>query len=353
MSHVHPSCERPHRPDRRGSFGVSRGRPLPPGGDRSDLPAPARRSPGWPLTRTGTLRVPRRVRDRLRAAVLLLASGVISAGAAAQDPAYFITYTHHMEEPGELEVALKPVIGSQRGGPGFVASVLEFEYGATGWWTTELYIAGQTTRRQGSVFTGVRWENRFRLLLEEHLVNPVLYVEYEDVNGADKVMLDVVGHDVEADHREPIAASRREREREVETKLILSSQLDAWNVAGNIVAARNLAGEPWEFGYAVGASRPLAEAARPEPCSFCPENFALGIELYGGLGDSERFGLQDTSHYLAPVVAWTLPSGLTLRLSPGFGLNHESHRIVVRLGLSYEIGDFGAQVAHALGRSRT
>ena len=51
---------------------------------------------------------------------------------------------------------------------------------------TELYLAGQSTRQDRSLFTGTRWENRFRLLMGEHRVNPVLYVELERINGADK-----------------------------------------------------------------------------------------------------------------------------------------------------------------------
>jgi len=36
-----------------------------------------------------------------------------------------------------------------------------------------------------------------------------------------------------------------------------------------------------------------------------------GIELYGGLGDTEDFGLHETSHYLAPAMAWNLPLGFS------------------------------------------
>ncbi len=268
------------------------------------------------------------------------------APAPAQEPPYFITYTHHMEEPGSLEIDLAPVLASQRGGNSFVASSLELEYGLNGWWTTEFYLAGQSTTHEGTVFTGWRWEHRVRLLAGEHPINPVLYVEYEDVNGADKTILEVVGHDVEADHAAPNSERGRASEHELETKLILSGQARDWNLAGNLIAAKNLAGEPWEFGYAFGVSRPLALAARPRPCALCPENFTAGLELYGGLGDAHGFGLPDTSHYLAPVLAWNLPSGLTFRLSPGFGLNHDSHRFLLRLGVSYEIPGFGRAPSH-------
>ncbi|HET7104538.1 MAG TPA: hypothetical protein VFI20_10675, partial [Terracidiphilus sp.] len=106
-----------------------------------------------------------------------------------------MAYSHALEEPGNLEVAFKGLSASPKEANGFVSSVLELEYGATGWWTTELYLDGQSTRNDSTIFTGYRWENRFRVLPSEHWINPVLYVEYENVNAADKSLLEVVGHD--------------------------------------------------------------------------------------------------------------------------------------------------------------
>ena len=98
---------------------------------------------------------------------------------------------------------------------------------------------------------------------------------------------------------------------------------------------------PFEFGYAVGASRPLALAARRERCNVCPENFHAGVELYGGLGTHDDFGVRDASHYIAPTVAWQLASGLTFKISPGFGITDPSAGLLLRFGVSYEIQQFG------------
>ena len=260
--------------------------------------------------------------------------------ARAQERPYFVTYNHQMEEPGSLEISINPLFAAQRSGGNFLASWTELEYGAKGWWTTEFYLDGQTTYGDSTIFTGFRWENRFRPLMREHWINPVLYVEFEDINAADKTMLEVVGHDVEADHALPNVLTRHNRQREIEAKLILSSNFKGWNISENIIHEKNLSNSPWEFGYAVGLSRPLALAARPYSCTLCPENFTAGVEMYGGLGDRYSFGLKDTSHYLAPLLAWNLPSGLTLRLSPSFGLNGNSHRFLLRFGISYEIPGF-------------
>jgi len=254
---------------------------------------------------------------------------------------FFITYTHRMEEPGNLEFAAKNVAGRPAGGRRFVATAAEFEYGVKGWWTTELYLDGQATAREGSLFTGYRWENRFRLLPREHWINPVLYFEFENINGADKSLLEVVNHDGKDDLTEPAADTRREKKREIEAKLILSSYFKGWTIAENFIAEKNVRHEPYEFGYAVGVSRPLALAARPERCNFCPENFQVGLEIYGGLGTHADFGVRETSQYVAPTAAWSLANGTTLTVSPCFGVTHASAGFLLRFGVSYEIAQFG------------
>jgi hypothetical protein len=251
---------------------------------------------------------------------------------------YFVTYSQELEEPGNLEIAAKSVTGAPKGGNPFAATAVEFEYGVKTWWTTELYLDGQTTASESTLFTGFRLENRVRPLLREHWINPILYFEFEDINGADKALLEVVGHDSRSDFL--ARNDRSEKKREVEFKLILSSNFKGWNVSENVVAEKNLNNSPWEFGYALGAGRVLALAASAKPCNFCRENFALGAEMYGGLGERYSFGLHDTSHYLGPVVTWNIPRGPTVRLSPNFGLNQDSNGFLFRFMLSYEIEQF-------------
>ncbi len=268
----------------------------------------------------------------------------------SQESPYMVTYDHYLEEPGSLEVEYFSTFGTQRGGNDFHAVWAEFEYGATAWWTTELYLDGQTTFGDSTLFTGFRFENRFRPLQREHFINPVLYVEYEQISGADKILREIEGHDVEADFLDPNAIARQEHQHELETKLILSGNFKGWNIAENTIATKNLTGgEPWEFGYAIGTSRPLSLKASSKRCSFCAENFIAGLEMYGGLGDRYSFGLNETSHYLAPVIAWNLPSNWTLRLSPSFGLNENSHQFLLRWGVSREFSGFGAAVARLFG----
>jgi len=276
--------------------------------------------------------------------VFLLATICFPRTTAAQENPYFVAYDHYLEEPGNLEIEYFSTFGTQRGGNDFHSFWTEFEYGVTAWWTTELYLDGQTTFGDSTIFTGIRWENRFRPLKREHVINPILYVEYEHKSGADKILKEGEGHDVEADLLTPNALARRDLINEMELKLILSSTFKGWNFTENTLAAKDLSNSPWEFGYALGASRPLALKASAKRCTLCPQNFVAGVEMYGGLGDRYHFGLRDTSHYLAPVLGWNLPSGWTLRISPGFGLNDNSHQFLLRWGVSREISSFGSMV---------
>ena len=265
--------------------------------------------------------------------VLIIAAAL---PAAAQERAYFSTYDHYLEEAGNLEVELSSTSGFPRDGQrSYTAPWLELEYGVTGWWTTELYLEGVTTRHDGSGFTGWRWENRFRPLAGEHPVNPVLYVEYERINEASRIQKEIVGSGPLS--VEPIDELRRHTAHELEAKLILSSAVRGWNVSENITFEKNLSeDEGVEFGYSAGVSRSLASLATGAACRFCRENFVLGLEAYGGLGSTAESGLAGTRHFVAPVLAWRVNDHATVKLSNGFGLTKTSDRFLLRAAFTYE-----------------
>jgi hypothetical protein len=261
---------------------------------------------------------------------------ILLAQIARADKPYFVAYDAEMEEPGNFEISFNPVLSLPHSAPNFLGGWTEFEYGVKGWWTTEFYLDGQTTSGQSTLFTGYRWENRFRPLADAHRVNPVLYVEFENIDAADKALTEVVNHDSVYDLAVPNGEARLERQHEIETKLILSSDYKGWNFSENFIGEKNLAHEPWEFGYALGASRPLGLAASSERCDLCSENFRAGVELYGGLGTWNDFGFHKTAHYLGPLLAWDFPGGASFRISPTFGLTSASARFLLRFGVSYE-----------------
>ena len=274
---------------------------------------------------------------------LLLSFSILSGSPApAQEKPYFVTYSHDLEEPGNLEIESKTAVARPDGSSHYGAAAVELEYGAKAWWTTELYLDGQATGQDSAIFTGFRWENRFRPLMGEHLVNPVLYLEYENISGADKTILEVVGHDGQSDLAGPNAEARREHQHEGELKLILSSNLKSWNISENFIAEKNLGHDPWEFGYAVGAARPLRTMASGRECTFCAEKLVAGVEAYGGLGNTWALTTRDTSHYVAPLLGWQLPRGMRLSFSPGFGLTSSSLGRVYRAGLAMEVPQIGS-----------
>ena len=267
----------------------------------------------------------------------------------AQESPYVVTYDHHLEEPGNLEVETFSTIGVPRSGQSaYIAPYMELEYGVTGRWTSELYLEGQGTAGDSAVFTGWRWENRYRPLKREHRVNPVLYLEYEDINEASRIQKEIAGNpNVSSPNRElqPI------QDHELEAKLILSSTVHDWNIAGNFLTEKNLSrDEGFEFGYAFGFSRPLSSLASGQNCRFCRENFIAGIEFYGGLGNTvDGVGFRDAAHYVAPVVSWQVSENASIHFSPGVALNGLGSPLLIRFGYSYELRGFGSRLAEFLG----
>jgi len=271
---------------------------------------------------------------------------------SAQESPFFVTYTHHMEEPGNLEVETTTTTGIPRSGQRFyTAPYLELEYGVTAQWTSELYLESSSVWGDSTVFTGWRFENRYKPFNREHWINPVLYLEYESVNEASRIQKEIEGGgpDLTSSNRE----LRGEHAHELESKLILSSDFRDWNISENFIATKNLSeSEGVEFGYAFGVSRPLATLASGENCRLCRENFIAGVEMYGGLGSTLGFSPHGSAHYIAPVVSWAIGDNSCLRFSTGFGLTDQSNPVLIRFGYSYELAGFGSKVSRLFGGKR-
>src|ERR1700747_3524533 len=192
------------------------------------------RCPSVPLSRS-SLRILATVVFFALASALCLAQQ-----ANAQETPYFVTYSHHLEEPGNLEIEFNPVFCTQHGGNNYIAGTTEFEYGVKAWWTSEFYLDAQSTFGDSTIFNGFRWENRFRPLMHEHWINPVFYFEYENLNEADKAMIEVVGFDSEPDFAPPNSELRQGHDHELEAKTILSRAFKGWNVFANVITRRNM-----------------------------------------------------------------------------------------------------------------
>src|SRR5438045_6656342 len=197
----------------------------------------------------------------------------------AQESPFFVTYTHHMEEPGNLDLEFSTTNGLPRSSQrAYVAPYLELEYGVTARWTSELYLEGQSTSGDSSVFTGWRWENRYKVLGREHWINPVLYLEYENLNEASRIQKEIEGGG--PDLVSPNALLTPTHDHELEGKLILSSDYRDWNISENFTLAKNFSqSEGVEFGYAFGVSRQLENLASSHDRRLCLQNFVLAAAL--------------------------------------------------------------------------
>ena len=175
----------------------------------------------------------------------------------AQERPYFVTYSHEMEEPGNLDIENFNAVGSPPGGnslPWFGRGIRIRH---------ERLVDDRVLSRWPGHGTTVPF-HRLSLgeslpsAVGEHWINPVLYVEFEDTS-ADKTMREVVGHDGCADFLAP--NWRRARTRSARwSEAHPGQQRKGWNFSENFIAEKNLAGA-LEFGYAIGVSRPLRLAA--------------------------------------------------------------------------------------------
>ena len=142
-----------------------------------------------------------------------------------------------------------------------------------------------------------------------------------------------MGFDSQYDGLEPNREASQEREREIETKLILSSNLNGWNISENFHRREEPGGRTVGIWLRAAVSRPLSLLASPDECVLCRENFQAGVEFYGGLGTADKFTLHGTSQYIAPVLSWQVHDAV-IKISPTFGLTDASYRAMLRFGVS-------------------
>ncbi len=114
--------------------------------------------------------------------------------------------------------------------------------------------------------------------------------------------------------------------------------MKGWNISENFIAEKEVNdNEPWEFGYALAASRPLSLKGSAKAVYLLPPEFRRWGGALWRPGDAYDFGLRQTEQYLGPTVALNTPHGLTFKFSPEFGLNDNSVGVLWRFGVSYEI----------------
>ena len=279
----------------------------------------------------------------------VIAAAALSGQAWAGNEANFVLYDHHTDAKGETEInVFSDFSSAETGDPRYSAQLLEIERAITDRWETALYLEGDKIDGEDYQFGGWRLESRYRLFDYGAFLNPVLYVEYENLNPDHRYLLDVVG-------RTDTPEGPETTEHEIESKLIvghdISSKLD---VAFNWINETNLDTGRWEFGYALGFNYALygegnqeaeegnerEQAEHSEASSqWTVKEIKLGGELYGGLGDSTLGLTLDpdvTQQYAGLNVKTEFNNGLHVMVGGAAGLTHESERGLLRLMLGYE-----------------
>jgi hypothetical protein len=275
-------------------------------------------------------------------AALLAILASSSPGMAGQD-ANFVLYNQHMEEKGETEVEVYSDYSHVgKGEANYTAQLYEIEYGVTDLFTTSIYLETAKTFEddQHYDFGSFRWENRYRLFQNETLLNPVLYAEYEYKKPTSRFMRSVVGRTdgEEEEHGEEAS------EHELETKLILGHDITSnLNVAFNTIQEINFMNGLWSFGYVGGLNYAFYRAYDQSGVVDLEEagiqKLTLGLEVYGGLGDSEK-GLtlsgSKTEQYMGVNLRADLKNEMHVGIGGAFGLTDESEDALVRLTAGYE-----------------
>jgi hypothetical protein len=280
--------------------------------------------------------------------------------ATAGNEANFVLYDHHTDEQGETELnVFGDFSNALSEEPRYNAQLFEIERALTDRWEAALYLEGDKIDGEDYLFGGWRLESRYRLFDYGAFLNPVLYVEYENLDPDHKYLLDVTG-------RTDTPEGPEQTKHEIESKLIVGRDITRkLDVAFNWINETNLDTGRWEFGYALGFNYALVGEANQEAeeheheehrrgehatgSGWAIKEIKLGGELYGGLGDS-TFGLtldpNVTQQYAGLNLKTEWSNGLHLMVGGAAGLTKESERGLLRLMLGYEFESLGQPASH-------
>jgi hypothetical protein len=280
------------------------------------------------------------VRLARRVAISCVVGVLCGSPVLAGNEANFVLYDHHTENHGTTEInALSDFSGGSPGDPSYGAQLIEIERAITDRWMAALYFEGDKIDGEDYAFGGWRLESRYRLFPYGAFLNPVLYLEYGDLQASHRYLLEVVGRN---------DAPESGASREIESRFIIGKDLaEGLDVAFNWISDANLKTDNWEFGYAMGLNYTLFETAEGggrHPGDVASDGWGLkevklGAELFGGLGDSD-LGLtldpQLTQQYAGLSLKGELENGLHAQVGAAIGLTDDSEQGLLRLMLGYE-----------------
>jgi hypothetical protein len=264
---------------------------------------------------------------------------------------YFTTINYPLEKNSLMLMAL-PDFQVARYGGNFATGMLMAQYGITSRWTAGLMVEGQKISGMPVTYGGVRVNTYIHPFRDDRLLNLTLYLEYEDLNGAALYKMEVAGFGPE-DLTEPLALARRTPVRTLEQRAIVYHDWNRLNATFNFIRETALQSPHGsDYGYALGlflkpsgmSGSMTGMAGMAEPPALSMSRVGFGLEMFGALGDNERFGFywNAQQHYLGPVFTYALSSRWSVRLEPAVGLTNVSDPFILRTGIAFMIGPHGS-----------
>jgi hypothetical protein len=279
-------------------------------------------------------------------ALALMAAGGIMSPALAGNGANFVTYDHHTGEKGETEIKLYQDFGKTGDGDRYLAQLLEFEYSLTDQWVIAAYLESHDRHGDDWSFDGFRFETRYRLFDYGTPFNPVVYAEYINKKEGALYLREAVGRtdeDEEEPGGVPEVEDENEREHEFETKLILGHDFsNKLRFGFDMIGEVNLKSGDWEFGYATGFSYEIYDnehAGEGSRDNWNVKEVKLGVELFGGLGDSVKGLTLDgskTEQYAGASLKTEFANGAQFMVGGAFGLTDDSQDAILRTAIGWE-----------------
>lgn len=279
---------------------------------------------------------------------LFLAMLAGGSAARAGNGGYFAAYNSHIEK-GEKEIMVmadytRPSKAArEEGEKSYFSQMLELEWAVTDKFATELMLEGFQEPGGPKRFTGFRWENRYRLFKDETALNPMLYMEYEHLSHLTRFKMETSGW-VHAPYKEEEETGKPKDERIMETRLVLSHDFGPTNVAFNWLNETDLRNTKTDFGYLFGVMHKLGHGEHHHGASHEAGSgggfrlAAVGVELWGALGDSRKLDLSPSrqQHYLSPIAMFHIGSDVMFHISPTIGLSKVSDNLL-RVAVGFEL----------------
>lgn len=262
---------------------------------------------------------------------------------------YITTYNHHIV-PGELELMVMNDFTNPSdpkreddGHGDYFSQMLELEYAPTDQLAFEFMAEAYEDIETGEKkITGFRYETRYRIFKDEVPLNPMLYLEYEDLHIKTRYKMEVSGW-VEPPYEEE--EEEPDRERILESRLILSQDFLPWNVAFNWINESDLNSGETAFGYSFGLLYRIPMGSEEKFDSHhkkqmgikeadAPQRFiqpaSLAFEFFGALGDTIKFDLEPSrqEHYFQPSIMFHVGDNSMLTIGAGIGLTKASDNMI-------------------------